>query len=113
MRSHHFCNISDHPLDLSLMSTGELFPAWETSAPVQVESIDAVVTWVWDVAVDECAICKLHVMGPCADCQLKETSCAPTFGKCGHTFHRHCLSNWLQVSARCPLDNQAWIEATQ
>ena len=34
-----------------------------------IKKWNAVVMWTWDIQVDNCAICKNHIMEPCIDCQ--------------------------------------------
>mmetsp|Transcript_28754 Transcript_28754/g.46166 ORF Transcript_28754/g.46166 Transcript_28754/m.46166 type:complete len:91 (+) Transcript_28754:164-436(+) len=34
--------------------------------------------------------------------------CTRAVGQCGHSFHYHCISKWLQSRATCPLDDTNW-----
>ncbi|KAA6385454.1 MAG: hypothetical protein EZS28_019018 [Streblomastix strix] len=50
-----------------------------------------------------CCLDMSQLDDPCFQCQLKGVECAEcATGKCGHTFHYHCLYNWLKDSITCP-----------
>lgn len=74
----------------------------------------AIAMWSYDIAVDNCAICRNHIMDKCIECQsMQETSnieenCTIAWGKCSHVFHMHCISRWLNTRQVCPLDNRTW-----
>ena len=66
-----------------------------------------------DIHVDNCAICKNHIMEPCIDCQAHSVAnaaeeCTTAWGVCNHAFHFHCISRWLKTRVCCPLDNKEW-----
>ncbi|KAJ9105298.1 RING-box protein 1 [Naganishia friedmannii] len=39
-----------------------------------VKKWNAVALWAWDIVVDNCAICRNHIMDHCIECQANQTS---------------------------------------
>ncbi|CAI4050915.1 hypothetical protein N7582_005070 [Saccharomyces uvarum] len=79
----------------------------------EIKKWTAVAFWSWDIAVDNCAICRNHIMEPCIECQPKamtdtDNECVAAWGVCNHAFHLHCINKWIKTRDACPLDNQPW-----
>ncbi|KAH8233647.1 hypothetical protein KR026_010951, partial [Drosophila bipectinata] len=79
----------------------------------EVKKWNAVALWAWDIVVDNCAICRNHIMELCIECQATNgpipfDGCTLAWGACNHAFHFHCITRWLKTRQVCPLDNSHW-----
>lgn len=106
-------------------------PLEEKEEPIfKVTKWAGVAFWSWDISVDNCAICRNHIMDLCIECQTKHSElekdiekdlekdlmdkdgnrekCTVAWGVCRHAFHMHCISRWIKARKVCPLDNTPW-----
>eukprot|EP01123_Difflugia_compressa_P013460 TRINITY_DN6240_c0_g1_i1.p1 TRINITY_DN6240_c0_g1~~TRINITY_DN6240_c0_g1_i1.p1 ORF type:complete len:103 (-),score=10.65 TRINITY_DN6240_c0_g1_i1:127-435(-) len=87
------------------------------SDPVfHVKKWHAVTLWQFDFTVENCAICRNHIMELCIEAQANpdgyaggcETPCMVASGTCNHAFHHCCITRWLRSRGVCPLCDKDW-----
>lgn len=82
------------------------------NSKIKLLHCNAVFLWSYNLKIENCAICRYHIMDPCVECQKIindiTNDCSITWGICGHAFHFHCISKWLETKPICPLDTLKW-----
>lgn len=72
---------------------------------VTIKNINAVAYWKYKNE-NTCKICTNDLteecMTICKMCPELNQECDIARGLCGHTFHFHCVSNWLKKHPNCP-----------
>ncbi|EAX99564.1 hypothetical protein TVAG_104450 [Trichomonas vaginalis G3] len=76
---------------------------------LKITKISAVYQEINSRVTDNCGICKTPLGEPCNNCAIQGTTeCPVEEGICGHAFHKHCLTQWLNTSRLCPTCGRNW-----
>eukprot|EP01068_Selenidium_serpulae_P007784 Selendium_serpulae@DN4803_c0_g1_i1.p1 len=80
---------------------------------IDIRTTRFVYYWRWNCQESVCGICTEKFDHACTRCTRPGLDCPPAAGTCGHTFHLHCVEEWLQRSRLCPLCRQEFIIVTR
>ncbi|KAF9614689.1 hypothetical protein IFM89_019817 [Coptis chinensis] len=64
-----------------------------------IKKWNAVSLWAWDIVVDNCAICRNHIMDLCIECQANQASA--TSDECTVAWGMFLLSNLMLFNCVC------------
>ncbi|KAJ1504082.1 ubiquitin-protein ligase Anaphase Promoting Complex [Coelomomyces lativittatus] len=80
---------------------------------IKIKKWKAVASWHWNADRNEvCGICQNEYENTCGKCRFAGDECPLLWGQCGHVFHFHCITRWLQEGrTTCPLDRTPWETA--
>ncbi|AYV79277.1 MAG: E3 ubiquitin-protein ligase RBX1 [Faunusvirus sp.] len=81
------------------------------SNPFELTGLNLVATITHSSKSETCEICKTKLNLMCATCEATKSSaaCECVQGVCEHSYHKHCIEEWLKKSKVCPLDRKTWI----
>jgi len=60
--------------DAGDLSEGVKEGSGDAKARFEIKRWNAVALWAWDIQVDNCAICRNHIMDLCIECQANQSS---------------------------------------
>ena len=64
-------------------------------------------SWRWKINEDLCGICQQTFDQMCPKC-THPIECKPGVGKCDHTYHVHCIADWIIKKRFCPMCRVPW-----
>ncbi|KAI9672104.1 MAG: RING-box protein 1 [Alyxoria varia] len=66
--------MADAPAVAKTSKSGAAESASDGKKRFEVKKWNAVALWAWDIVVDNCAICRNHIMDLCIECQANQAS---------------------------------------
>lgn len=87
----------------------------ESTKPSRFEVLrySIISTWHWaNTKNEDCSICRGALDMPCVICNTHKKNnnvCGQTTGTCGHSYHVHCLEEWINKQQTCPLCQKEWV----
>ncbi|EOB13234.1 Anaphase-promoting complex subunit 11 [Nosema bombycis CQ1] len=74
----------------------------------KIKNVYLTYNWKWNVDEEICGICQQGFDQMCPKC-VHPIECKPCVGECKHTFHVHCLDQWLLKRNICPMCRVNWV----
>ncbi|XP_047159281.1 RING-box protein 1a-like [Vigna umbellata] len=65
---------SDVPMIPAGEASSSAGPSSKKPKRFEIKKWNAVALWAWDIVVDNCAICRNHIMDLCIECQANQAS---------------------------------------
>jgi RING-box protein 1 len=63
---------------------------------------------------DTCNLCRNSIFDKCISCSSiipyePNGKCEISYNKkCTHSYHAHCIDNWMKTNKNCPVDMEQW-----